>query len=80
MESNKDRLRTADLTDATWFKASASNGPEQDCVEATRISLDGAVAGMAVRDSKDPQGPVLRFSTSEWAAFLDAADKGEMNL
>lgn len=26
--------------------------------------------GVAIRDSKDPDGAVLRFSRAEWAAFL----------
>jgi hypothetical protein len=30
-----------------------------------------------VRDSKDPGGPVLRFSRLEWQAFLDGVRSGE---
>jgi hypothetical protein len=39
--------------------------------------LDNAVA---VRDSKNPDGPVLRFTHGEWSAFLDGAKAGEADL
>ncbi|MBD0734037.1 DUF397 domain-containing protein [Streptomyces sp. CBMA29] len=67
------RLETIDLTDAAWFKASASQDAQQACVEVTPLVADGHTAGMAVRDSKDPQGPVLRFSADAWTAFAEFA-------
>jgi hypothetical protein len=56
-----------------WRKAqsSISNGA---CVEVA--SAGGLVA---VRDSKNPQGPVLAYTALEWRAFLDAAKKGEFD-
>jgi hypothetical protein len=35
---------------------------------------------IAVRDSKDPDGPKLFFSVSEWRRFLDAIKAGEYDL
>ena len=36
--------------------------------------------GIAVRDSKDPMGPVRRLATRrEWVSFLDGLDKGEFD-
>ncbi len=35
------------------------------CVEFAAIG-----SGAAVRDSTDPQGPILRFSREDWRAFL----------
>jgi hypothetical protein len=32
------------------------------------------------RDSKDPDGPVLVFSNSEWTRFLDGVRAGEFDL
>jgi hypothetical protein len=32
-----------------------------------------------VRDSKDRSGPVLRFTRSEYAAWLDGAGEGEFD-
>lgn len=56
-----------------WRKAQSSVG-NGACVELAPIN--GMVA---VRDSKDPGGPVLRYTAAEWAAFLDAAKKGEFD-
>ena len=59
----------------TWRKAAASaaNG---SCVEVALVS-DG---GVAVRDSKDPSGPILRYTAAEWVAFLHGAKGGEFDL
>jgi hypothetical protein len=56
-----------------WRKArrSAGNGA---CVEVA--SFQGTVA---VRDSKDPDGPVLRYTRAEWRAFLHCAKAGEFD-
>lgn len=61
------------LSTLAWYKAarSTSNGA---CVEIA--PADGMIA---VRDSKDPTGPVLRYTQAEWAAFLDGAKKGEFD-
>ena len=50
---------------APWVKSSFSfaNG---NCVEVAELS--GGSFG--IRDSRDPGGPVLRFTRAEWAAFL----------
>ena len=63
----------SDFTDAIWRKSvkTQNNGA---CVEVARV---GDVIG--VRDSKDPDGPVLTFTIREFEAFLDGAGKGEFN-
>jgi hypothetical protein len=55
-----------------WVKSSASfaNG---DCVEVATLP-DGTTG---VRHSKDPDGPELRFTPSEWGAFLTGVRNGE---
>jgi hypothetical protein len=62
----------ADFSDATWRKStySVNNG----CVEVAFV--DGQVA---VRDSKNPSGPVLLFSEREWTAFVDGVRTGEFD-
>ncbi|WP_030235458.1 DUF397 domain-containing protein [Streptomyces sp. NRRL S-350] len=55
-----------------WRKSSHSGG-QGACVEIAR-PVGGAVA---VRDSKDPLGPQLRFSTEAWNAFASAAAAGD---
>jgi Domain of unknown function (DUF397) len=57
-----------------WVKSSLSfsNG---NCVEVT--SLPGCTIGL--RNSRDPEGPVLRFTPDEWHAFLGGARNGEFD-
>jgi uncharacterized protein DUF397 len=55
------------LARAIWRKSSHSNPSSNNCVEVAR-NLPGTVA---VRDSKNPEGEVLRFSPDEWKTFLE---------
>jgi hypothetical protein len=57
-----------------WVKSSLSfsNG---NCVEVA--SLPGDQIG--VRNSRDSEGPVLRFTPDEWHAFLGGARNGEFD-
>jgi hypothetical protein len=50
----------------TWIKSSYSGGSGDNCVEVAE--LPGG--GIAVRDSKNANGPVLDFSADEWGAFV----------
>ncbi|MEU4534172.1 DUF397 domain-containing protein [Streptosporangium sp. NPDC023825] len=61
-------LTGPDLSQAVWKKSSLSGGSGGNCVEVAG-NLPGAVA---VRDSKNPAGPVLAFTPGEWSAFLTA--------
>ncbi|MFD0365435.1 DUF397 domain-containing protein [Nocardia sp. GCM10030253] len=65
---------TADLSRAQWFKSSRS-ASKADCVEVA--FLEGGVVG--VRDSKNPSGPALVFTPSEWDAFTGGVQDGEFN-
>jgi len=58
---------------AGWFKSSFS--ASGSCVEVNRLD-----ALVLLRDSKDPDGPVLRFNLAEWAAFLAGVRAGEFDL
>ncbi|WP_435179249.1 DUF397 domain-containing protein [Actinacidiphila sp. bgisy145] len=62
-------MHASGLDGAVWRKSSHSGGDSGggQCVEFAELS-----ATAAVRDSKDPQGPVLTFSTTEWASFVTA--------
>jgi len=57
-----------------WVKSSLSfsNG---NCVEVAE--LPGSSVG--VRNSRDPGGPVLKFTPGEWDAFLGGARLGEFD-
>jgi hypothetical protein len=69
------REMETDLIRAAWRKSTYSNGNGGNCVEVASLP-DG---GRAVRDSKDRRGPVLRFTTSEWAAFTAGVRGGEFD-
>ena len=59
---------------AIWVKSSLSfsNG---NCVEVTEL----AGGSVGVRNSREPDGPVLRFTRGEWEAFLAGARLGEFD-
>ncbi|UGT70532.1 DUF397 domain-containing protein [Nocardia gipuzkoensis] len=63
-----------DLSGAHWFKSRRS-GPSKDCVEVA--FLGGGHVGM--RDSKNPSGPALVFTPSEWDAFTAGLVHGEFD-
>ncbi len=66
-------MRSSDLSRATWRKSSHSNdGGDGECIEVAE--LPGRVA---MRDSKDPGGPVLAVIHAEWRAFVGGIRAGE---
>ncbi len=56
-----------------WRKSSYSSSQGDNCVEVAAVPN-----GAAVRDSKDPHGPVLRFSAGEWRAFIRDVKAGRL--
>jgi hypothetical protein len=61
-------------SDLVWQKSSLSGPNGGPCVEMAK-----APDGVYVRDSKDPSGPVLRFTRSEVEAWLGGAKAGEFD-
>ncbi|MFI7318491.1 DUF397 domain-containing protein [Streptomyces venezuelae] len=51
-----------------WFKSSYSDGTGQNCIEVA--DLTATDTGIAVRDSKNPQGPALLLHPTSWSAFV----------
>ena len=58
----------------TWRKSSRSYG-SGECIEVATPSSNR----IAVRDSKNVQGAVLMFSSSQWRAFVSGVRKGKFS-
>jgi Domain of unknown function (DUF397) len=68
----------ADVTAAAWRKSSRSgNGTQQNGCVAVARNLPGIVA---VRDSKDPHGPVLAVTPSAWHDLIADVKAGQHDL
>jgi hypothetical protein len=70
---------TLDLSNVEWAKSSYSNGGGGQCIEwAPSVAAQGDF--VPVRDSKDPDGPVLAFRAAAWSAFTEAIRSGKLLL
>ncbi|MEU6085135.1 DUF397 domain-containing protein [Streptomyces sp. NPDC047108] len=64
-------MNSSEYAATTWRKSSYSGASEGNCIEVAEES-----ALVPVRDSKDPDGPVLVFSADAWTAFVSAVKAG----
>ena len=64
MDQHVDDARAVFPGTGGWRKSSYSN-PSGNCVAAA-----GCDTGVAVRDSRFPEGPALAFTRAAWHAFL----------
>lgn len=64
-----------DFIGAAWRKSTRSGAYGDNCVEVAFVG-----DAIAVRDSKNPSGPALRFTRGEWTAFVAGARDGEFDL
>jgi hypothetical protein len=62
-----------DRAPVVWRKSSRSSDQGQ-CVEVTDLG-----DGRAVRDSKNPTGPALRFTAAEWSVFTAGLRGGQFD-
>lgn len=61
---------------AAWRKGSYSGGNGGDCVEVASHRPNT----VAVRDSKDREGPQLAFPAPIWSRFVAGIKRGEYDL
>ncbi|MFE5634338.1 DUF397 domain-containing protein [Streptomyces sp. NPDC056463] len=64
-------VECAPIGSAAWRKSSYSGPNGGDCVEVADLT-----AHVAVRDSKDPEGPALLASPAAFSAFVNATARG----
>ncbi|MFR9802579.1 DUF397 domain-containing protein [Pseudonocardia sp. RS010] len=64
-----------ELGGLVWRHSTFSQGSDQTCRDVA--FTPGQVV---VRDSKDPEGPVLRFTAREWEVFLLGVRNNEFDL
>jgi hypothetical protein len=65
----------ADLPTLTWQKSRRSN-PSGNCVE---LALLPEGAGIAMRNSRHPEGPALVYTPAEIEAFILGARDGDFD-
>jgi hypothetical protein len=63
------------LPELTWHKSGRSN-PSGNCVELAELPDR---SGIAVRNSRDPDGPVLIYTLPEIAAFIAGIRDGDFD-
>jgi hypothetical protein len=70
----RNGMSAAELAGVVWQKSRQSNSQGQ-CVELAGLP-DG---GVAVRNSRDPDGPALIYTRAEIAALLHGVKAGEFD-
>ncbi|WP_210582103.1 DUF397 domain-containing protein [Streptomyces sp. GESEQ-4] len=74
MQQIVNGVRASALQDVTWVRSWRS-AMEGNCVEMAALP-DGAVA---LRNSRDPDGPALIYTRAEIVAFLAGARDGDFD-
>ena len=69
-------MRIVDLTQPEpRFRKSSFSGANDGCVDVADLA-DG---GRIVRNSKDPDGPRVRYTAHEWQMFVAGVKAGEFD-
>ena len=66
-------MSATDLSGAMWRKSSISNS-QGACVELAEVGLDE----LAVRNSRNPEGPALIYTRAEIAALIEGVKMGAL--
>lgn len=68
-------MRASALASVTWIKSRHSNATG-NCVEMAALPC----GGVALRNSRDPEGPALVYTREEFAAFVAGARDGDFDF
>jgi len=76
------------LSDVEWKKSTYTGDDGGNCVEVAEVNgtinapehKTGHAKLIAVRDSKNPDGPVLYFTQAEWDAFVAGVKDNEFDI
>lgn len=71
--SGRSTASDAERASLVWVKARLSTSYGQ-CVQ-----IASAADGIAMRDSKDPDGPILLYTRAEFKEFIDGARNGDFD-
>jgi len=71
----RNGMAAGEVPGAAWRKSRHSN-PDGSCVELSPLSR---ARGIAMRNSRDPQGPALIFTSAEMTAFMLGVKGGEFD-
>ena len=74
MSQHRNGVSARELPALAWQKSRRSN-PSGNCVEMAALP-DG---GIAVRNSRHPDGPALIYTADEIAAFVQGAKDGDFD-
>jgi hypothetical protein len=75
MHQRENGVPAGELVGVTWQKSNRSS-PSGNCVELARLPHSG---GVAVRNSRDPEGPALIYTDEEIRAFILGAQDGDFD-
>jgi hypothetical protein len=65
------------------FRTDSESTPRREpspCSTTGRIEVAFDGGAVMVRDGRDPDGPALRFTGGEWAAFVAGVNAGEFDV
>ncbi|MEV0532758.1 DUF397 domain-containing protein [Kitasatospora sp. NPDC050463] len=66
--------RAPGISVSSWFRSSYSGENGGNCIEVAHVE-----SGIAVRDSKDKEGPCLRFTAEAWRGLIDSVKPGDID-
>ena len=75
MHSTYNGMPAPELRGARWQKSSFSGNGNNNCVEMARL----AGGDIAVRNSRDPDGPALIYTRAEVEALIRGARNGDFD-